>query len=171
MGRDVVRKMYDTELYSLLEKKLKILTEDRCRRDDYMFHVVFNQHLYSTTTILLAYNYFSEVVDEDFELSNIKKSLRDVRNKLSKFRINKDSDELRLRAKSFPVREILASHGIQIKADKCKCPFHDERTASFSIKKSNNTWHCFGCGKGGDSISLIMALDGISFRDAIMQLA
>ena len=38
------------------------------------------------------------------------------------------------------------------------CPFHKEKTASFSISPRKQIWHCFGCGKGGDSISLVSEL-------------
>lgn len=40
-------------------------------------------------------------------------------------------------------------YGIQLnRAGKCKCPFHLENTASFSISQSKQIWHCFGCDKG-----------------------
>lgn len=44
------------------------------------------------------------------------------------------------------------------RANKAVCPFHKEKTASFSINKQKQIWHCFGCGKGGDVISFVSEL-------------
>lgn len=46
------------------------------------------------------------------------------------------------------------------------CPFHKEKTASFSISPSKQIWHCFGCGKGGDVISLVSELLNINALEA-----
>ncbi len=40
----------------------------------------------------------------------------------------------------------------------CKCPFHNEKTASLSISEKKQVWKCFGCGKGGDAINLVEEL-------------
>ncbi len=44
------------------------------------------------------------------------------------------------------------------RAGKCLCPFHAERTPSFSLSRVKQIWHCFGCGAGGDVISLTARL-------------
>ena len=51
------------------------------------------------------------------------------------------------------------------------CPFHSEKTASFSINPSKNIFHCFGCGKGGNSIKFIMEIEHMSYPEAIRHLA
>ena len=51
------------------------------------------------------------------------------------------------------------------------CPFHDEKTPSFKIFQKTNTYKCFGCGAGGNSIAFIMAKEGISFPEACRSLA
>ena len=43
------------------------------------------------------------------------------------------------------------------------CPFHTEKTPSFSVSPSRNIYKCFGCGKGGDSIRFIMELEPCTF--------
>lgn len=48
-----------------------------------------------------------------------------------------------------------------------KCPFHEERTASFDIYRQTNSYFCFGCKKGGDVIDFIMRLRHISFMEAV----
>ena len=50
------------------------------------------------------------------------------------------------------------------------CPFHAERTPSFSITPSVNLFHCLGCGAGGSAVDLIMKLDGVDFLTAIRTL-
>ena len=51
------------------------------------------------------------------------------------------------------------------------CPFHNERTPSFSVSKSRNFCHCFSCHKGGSPISFIMEKEGISYHDALLHIA
>lgn len=51
------------------------------------------------------------------------------------------------------------------------CPFHNEKTPSFSVSQSKQIYHCFGCGAGGNAISFLMNYDRLSFTDAIEQLA
>lgn len=51
------------------------------------------------------------------------------------------------------------------------CPFHKEKTPSFSVNTALGRWFCFGCHKGGDIISYVRERDGVSFSDAIRILA
>jgi len=51
------------------------------------------------------------------------------------------------------------------------CPFHNERTPSFFISPSRQTYHCFGCNKGGDVISFVEEIEGLDFRGALKLLA
>ena len=52
-----------------------------------------------------------------------------------------------------------------------RCPFHDEKTASFSIEPSKNLFHCFGCQEGGDAFTLLQRLEGLDFFEAAEKLA
>lgn len=51
------------------------------------------------------------------------------------------------------------------------CPFHNEKSASFTVPKENNRYKCFGCGKSGDIFSLIKETENISFIDAVKKVA
>ncbi|THV43593.1 DNA primase [Glycomyces buryatensis] len=51
------------------------------------------------------------------------------------------------------------------------CPFHDERSPSFNVTPARGVYHCFGCGVGGDAITFLTEIDGLSFVEAIERLA
>ena len=51
------------------------------------------------------------------------------------------------------------------------CPFHGEKTASFSVAPDKGIYYCFGCHKGGGSINFVMELEGLSYPDAVRSLA
>ena len=51
------------------------------------------------------------------------------------------------------------------------CPFHDEKTASFSVNPADKLFYCFGCGKGGDVISFVQETEQLDFAQAVEWLA
>ena len=51
------------------------------------------------------------------------------------------------------------------------CPFHDEKTPSFSVSPDKQFYHCFGCGANGTAISFLMDYNHMDFLDAIEELA
>ena len=51
------------------------------------------------------------------------------------------------------------------------CPFHDEKTPSFTVRVDKGVYFCFGCGKGGDAISFVMDADHLTFVEAVEHLA
>ena len=51
------------------------------------------------------------------------------------------------------------------------CPFHNEKTGSFSVSPDKQIYYCFGCKRGGGVISFIMEIEGLSFPDAVRFLA
>lgn len=54
---------------------------------------------------------------------------------------------------------------------KACCPFHGEKTPSFTVSPSKQFYHCFGCGENGTAVSFLMNYDHMEFRDAIEKLA
>ena len=51
------------------------------------------------------------------------------------------------------------------------CPFHSEKTPSFSVSQDKQIYHCFGCGKGGGVINFIMEIENLTFPEAVEFLA
>jgi len=54
---------------------------------------------------------------------------------------------------------------------KANCPFHGEKTPSFTVSPTKQFYHCFGCGVNGTAISFLMEYDHMEFREAIEKLA
>jgi DNA primase len=52
-----------------------------------------------------------------------------------------------------------------------RCPFHQEKTPSFSVNPAKGFYKCFGCGKGGNAFSFVMETEGLSFPEAVRRLA
>ena len=50
------------------------------------------------------------------------------------------------------------------------CPFHNEKTPSFSVSPTKGIYKCFGCGKGGNSVNFIIENEKLSFVEALQQL-
>ena len=65
-------------------------------------------------------------------------------------------------------RVVLHKHGREFKG---LCPFHNEKTPSFTVVDDKNFYHCFGCGAHGDVITFTMETDGLSFPEAVERLA
>jgi DNA primase len=80
-------------------------------------------------------------------------------------------DEIRDRA---DIVAVISDHVVLKKVGKNfkgLCPFHSEKTPSFSVSPEKNIYHCFGCGAGGNAFKFLMEVQSISFPDAIKQLA
>lgn len=71
--------------------------------------------------------------------------------------------------------KVVESRGVSLKRSGAGevglCPFHDENTPSFHVNPMMKTFHCFGCGQGGDAIDFVREFDGSDFADAVRSLA
>lgn len=70
--------------------------------------------------------------------------------------------------KAIPIAEVAVALGFQLSGGmaRCRLPGHDDRTPSFSIRTLTNTFHCFGCNRGGDSINLVQIMEDVDFLGA-----
>ena len=80
-------------------------------------------------------------------------------------------DEIRDRA---DIVEVVSEH-VQLKRAGSSyqglCPFHSEKTPSFSVSPNKRLFKCFGCGEGGDAITFVMKVEGLTFPEAAKKLA
>ncbi|WP_247828595.1 DNA primase [Arthrobacter antioxidans] len=83
-----------------------------------------------------------------------------------------DIDEVRQRT---DIKEVVEAYvtlkSAGIGSWKGLCPFHDERSPSFHVRPQMGSYHCFGCGEGGDVISFAQRLDHTSFSETVEKLA
>ncbi len=84
------------------------------------------------------------------------------------------SDEVQLIKDKIDVAELVGEY-VQLKPagvnKKGLCPFHHEKTPSFMVSPERGSWHCFGCGKGGDIFTFVQEMEGMEFREALKYLA
>ncbi len=62
----------------------------------------------------------------------------------------------------------LEKSGVNYKA---LCPFHNEKTPSFTVNTEQNFWYCFGCQEGGDIFTFVQKMEGLDFRESLEKLA
>ena len=81
-------------------------------------------------------------------------------------------EEIRLRT---DLVDIISSYGINVKRAgsgyMACCPFHHEKTPSFSIQPEKGFYHCFGCGESGDVFKFVQKQEGLGFMEAVKKLA
>lgn len=84
------------------------------------------------------------------------------------------SDDVQLIKDKIDVAELVGEY-VQLKPSgvnkKGLCPFHNEKTPSFMVNSERQSWHCFGCGKGGDIFSFVEEMEGMEFKEALKYLA
>ena len=88
-------------------------------------------------------------------------------------RISKEAiDEIK---RAYDLKEVVESHGIKLRKKGSNyvglCPFHTEKTPSFTVNPKTNLYHCFGCNAGGDVIGFVCKTENIGFRQAMEKLS
>lgn len=79
------------------------------------------------------------------------------------------------RASATDLVALVLSRGVELKKQGAEfvglCPFHAEKTPSFSVNQDKGRYHCFGCGAGGDPIEFLREHAGLGFQEAVRELA
>lgn len=73
-----------------------------------------------------------------------------------------------------PIEDVVSNYVTLTKAGsnlKGLCPFHSEKTASFTVYPASSSFYCYGCGAGGDTVSFIMKAENLDYPDAVAFLA
>lgn len=74
------------------------------------------------------------------------------------------------------ISDVIARSGVTLKNSginsmKGLCPFHDEKSGSFTVRPTHGTFRCFGCGESGDVISFVQKKEGLSFTESVRYVA
>ena len=73
-----------------------------------------------------------------------------------------------------PIADVVERHGVRLRGEGrrlvARCPFHEDRSPSFSVYLETQSFHCFGCGASGDVIDFIRRAEGLGFREAVARL-
>jgi|GEM_PF-3557370 len=88
--------------------------------------------------------------------------------------VNQGEDTVQIIKDAVDIAEIIGEHVSLKRAGtnlKGLCPFHSEKTPSFTVNPDRKTYHCFGCGEGGDVFSFMMNFHRLSFVEALKELA
>jgi DNA primase len=76
---------------------------------------------------------------------------------------------------SLNIEDVISKYGVQLKRKGSNslacCPFHNEKTPSFTVNAQKGIFKCFGCGEGGNAISFVMKLKNMNFIEACQQIA
>ncbi len=76
---------------------------------------------------------------------------------------------------SADIVRVISEYGLTLKgagsALKALCPFHSEKTPSFSVHRDRQSFHCFGCGVGGDVFTFVMKIENVTFPEALQIVA
>jgi len=148
-----------------ISKRLASVEYDKIKHIEKVMSEVYNNATYDD----LTKEFFILVLKEIYLKPSIKK-YNQYKRSFDMYDSSCDDRRINLaKAKNVPIEDLHSFGKIKSSRNKifCKCPFHDEKNSSFVIYTETNTFHCFGCMAGGDSIAFVMKMHNKSFVDAI----
>ncbi len=84
-------------------------------------------------------------------------------------------DQIQYVKQEADLKKVVESLGVELRRAGAnwvgKCPFHNEKTGSFTVHPRNNHWKCYGCGEGGNAIDFVMKKKGCDFIEAVKYVA
>lgn len=84
-------------------------------------------------------------------------------------------DQIQYVKQEADLKQVVDSLGVELRRAGAnwvgKCPFHNEKTGSFTVHPRNNHWKCYGCGEGGNAIDFVMKRKGCDFIEAVKYVA
>lgn len=84
-------------------------------------------------------------------------------------------DQIQYVKQEADLKKVVESLGVELRRAGAnwagKCPFHNEKTGSFTVHPRNNHWKCYGCGEGGNAIDFVMKRKGCDFIEAVKYVA
>ncbi|MBD3362103.1 DNA primase [Candidatus Dojkabacteria bacterium] len=94
----------------------------------------------------------------------MKIKLRKFRNKDPKYRRFTHDVEV---ARGVDIENLFNRFGINLRKKFAICPFHDDKNPSLRVYPKTNSWYCFGCGRGGDTIDFVIKIAKVDFKKAV----
>lgn len=80
-------------------------------------------------------------------------------------------DQIQYVKQEADLKQVVESLGVELRRAGVnwvgRCPFHQEKTGSFTVHPRNNHWKCYGCGEGGNAIDFVMKMKGCDFIEAV----
>jgi len=108
-----------------------------------------------------ANNKLQDTIHMSLRMDELLEREQNIKKRLNFFNLRFDGPDRLAQAKQIPLEDIMDfKHGFAL------CP-HGEKTPSLKLYTKNNTWFCFSCQKGGDSVDLVMYRDGITLPEAV----
>lgn len=159
------------EAEEILERNRKMYESDLTAQMDYI-KALYTVMIQNNPGIEDSDNwwFFREYTER--EMNKTSKNLRFVKNLLRRVRnfslgVEDTTAELIHIARSKPIEQVLMYLGLQVSNNFFNCIFHNEKTASCKVYPDSNSFYCFGCHKSGDSITLVMHKEDVSFHYAL----
>lgn len=103
-----------------------------------------------------------QIADEQYSEENIKKDIKS-KNKEFETQVKKIyAKDVMSIVKQVKITDLAKKYGLQLKGNKCKCPFHTDKDPSLTFNDSKGVFHCFGCQESGNILTFIKKMEEIN---------